>query len=185
MKLTRLFTTLILAVAALVAISSSLQAQSASDLDRDSAKALRWLYANNPKAREFGKKAHAVLVFPNVIKGGFFIGAAGGNGVLFKNGEVDSYYNTSAISYGLQFGGQTYGYALFFMNNKAISYLHNSEGWEIGVGPSIVVVDAGAAKSYSSTTAQKDIYAFIFDQKGLMAGLGVQGSKITEYYPSE
>jgi len=53
------------------------------------------------------------------------------------------------------------------------------EGWEIGVGPSIVIVDEGVAKNLSSTTIQKDVYAFIFDQKGLMPGLGIQGTKVT------
>jgi lipid-binding SYLF domain-containing protein len=48
------------------------------------------------------------------------------------------------------------------------------------VGPSIVVVDAGVGKSLTSTTITQDVYALIFDQKGLMGGLGVRGSKITK-----
>jgi len=66
------------------------------------------------------------------------------------------------------------------MNDAALSYLDKSEGFEIGIGPSIVVVDAGVAKSLTSTTITQDVYAFIFDQKGLMAGIGIQGSKITK-----
>ena len=88
-----------------------------------------------------------------------------------------------AASYGLQAGAQAFGYALFFINDSAIDYLKNSKGWEIGVGPSITVVDAGAARSLTTTTAKSDIYAFFFDQKGLMAGLGLQGSKITQINP--
>jgi lipid-binding SYLF domain-containing protein len=65
------------------------------------------------------------------------------------------------------------------MADSAVKWLDRSDGWEIGVGPSIVVVDVGAAASITSTTAQSDIYAFFFDQKGLMAGLGLQGTKIT------
>jgi lipid-binding SYLF domain-containing protein len=95
------------------------------------------------------------------------------------------YYQTPAVSYGLQAGAQKFGYVLFFMNPKSLSYLEKSGGWEIGVGPSIVVVDTGAAKSMSSTTLQKDIYAFNFNQKGLMAGFGLQGTKITQYTPSK
>ena len=90
-----------------------------------------------------------------------------------------AYYNTVAASYGLQAGLQKFGYALFFMNDSALKWIDKSDGWEIGVGPSIVVVDVGAAASMTSTTAQSDIYAFFFDQKGLMAGLGLQGTKIT------
>ena len=97
-----------------------------------------------------------------------------------KNGRAVGYYNSFAASYGLQAGVQVFGYALFFMNDAALSYLDKSDGWELGVGPSIVVVDAGVGKSLTSTTITQDVYAFIFDQKGLMAGLGIQGSKITK-----
>ncbi|HSB06163.1 MAG TPA: twin-arginine translocation pathway signal protein, partial [Thermodesulfobacteriota bacterium] len=71
------------------------------------------------------------------------------------------------------------GYALFFMTDSALNWIDKSDGWEIGVGPSIVVVDTGAAKSMTTTTLQSEIYAFFFDQKGLMGGLGLQGTKIT------
>ena len=88
-----------------------------------------------------------------------------------------------AGSYGLQAGVQTFDYAMFFMTNSALDYLDRSEGFEVGVGPSIVVVDAGVAKSLTTTTGKNDVYAFIFGQKGLMAGLGLQGSKITRINP--
>ena len=60
-----------------------------------------------------------------------------------------------------------------------MNWLGKSDGWELGVGPSIVVVDVGAAGSATTTTLQSEIYAFFFDQKGLMGGLGLQGTKIT------
>lgn len=107
----------------------------------------------------------------------------GRGGALRVNGRTAGYYNSVAASYGLQAGVQSYGYALFFMNDAALSYLDRSEGWEIGVGPTIVVVDAGAAKNLTTTTLKDNVYAFIFDQKGLMAGVGLQGSKITRIYP--
>jgi lipid-binding SYLF domain-containing protein len=99
--------------------------------------------------------------------------------VLLKGGKPAAYYNSVAASYGLQAGVQTFGYALFFMNDGALKYLDSSAGFELGVGPSIVVVDEGMAKSITSTTLTQDVYAFIFSQKGLMAGIGLQGSKIT------
>jgi lipid-binding SYLF domain-containing protein len=83
----------------------------------------------------------------------------------------------------LQAGVQSFGYALFFMDQDALNYLDNSSGWEIGVGPSIVIVDAGVAKTLTTTTAKDNVYAYIFNQKGLMAGLGLQGSKITRITP--
>jgi lipid-binding SYLF domain-containing protein len=96
-----------------------------------------------------------------------------------KGGRTAGYYNSVAASYGFQAGVQKFGYALFFMNDAALAYLDKSGGFEIGIGPSIVVVDEGVGKSLTSTTLTHDVYAFIFDQKGLMAGLGIQGSKIT------
>ena len=83
----------------------------------------------------------------------------------------------------MQAGVQSFSYALFFMDDASLNYLDRSGGWEIGVGPSIVVVDEGVARSLTSTTVQKGVYAYIFSQKGLMAGLGLQGSKITRIYP--
>jgi len=154
-------------------------AASKAELDRDGARALKNLYANNTAARLLGSKAKAVLVFPSMVKAGFMFGGQMGEGVLLANGRPVGYYNSVAASYGLQAGVQVFGYALFFMNDSALSYLDRSDGWELGVGPSIVVVDAGVGKSLTSTTITQDVYAFIFDQKGLMAGLGIQGSKIT------
>ncbi len=90
------------------------------------------------------------------------------------------YYNTVAASYGLQAGVQSFGYALFFMSDEDLGYLEDSEGWEIGSGPSVVVADSGMANSFSTTTVQEGVFAFFFDQQGLMAGLGLQGTKITK-----
>ena len=145
----------------------------------DANAALQQLYASEPVAKMIGEKAKAVLVFPNIVKAGFIVGGQYGEGVLFINGKFVAHYNSVAASYGLQAGVQSFGYALFLMNDKALEYLKSSDGWEIGVGPSIVIVDKGKAKSLTTTTLQDDVYAFIFDQKGLMAGLGIQGSKIT------
>ena len=153
-------------------------------INRDVNAALAKLYDGTPQARQLASRAKGVLVFPSVVKAGFLFGAQyGSSGALLKDGRPAAYYNTVAASYGLQAGVQSFGYALFFMSDSALKYLDKSEGWEIGVGPSIVVVDAGAAKSLTTTTAKSDVYAFIFDQKGLMAGLGLQGSKITRINP--
>jgi lipid-binding SYLF domain-containing protein len=154
-------------------------AASAAEIDRDAQKALGDLYAKSPSAKTMGEKAIGILVFPGIVKGGFIVGGQYGEGALIKDGKTVAYYNTVAASYGLQIGLQKFGYALFFMNDSALKWLDKSDGWEIGVGPSIVVVDAGAAASMTSTTLQSDIYAFFFDQKGLMAGIGLQGTKIT------
>ena len=159
-------------------------ANSSEQITRDSNAALQDLYANNPEARQLAKRAKGILVFPGIVKAGFLVGAQyGSGGALFKNGRTAGYYNIVAGSYGLQAGVQSFSYALFVMDNASLNYLNRSEGWEVGVGPSIVVVDKGAAKSLTTTTAKNGVYAFIFGQKGLMAGLGLQGSKISRINP--
>jgi lipid-binding SYLF domain-containing protein len=155
------------------------KADSAAKLNSDSRAALNQLYARIPKARELGKKAAAVLVFPSITKAGLGIGGQYGEGVLIKGGKTVAYYNTTGVAGGLQFGAQRYGYAMFLMNEAAIAQLDKAEGFEVGVGPSVVVMDEGMAKSATTTTIKDDIYAFIFGQKGLMAGIGIQGNKIT------
>ena len=106
-----------------------------------------------------------------------------GNGVLRQHGRTVGYYNTVAASYGFQSGPQSFGYVMFLMNNTAVANLHNTGGWEVGVGPSIVVLNSGTAKTMTTTTLLSDVYAFVFNQTGLMAGVGLQGSKITEIQP--
>ena len=156
---------------------------SAAELSRSAQNALQKLYAKVPGAKALGKEAYAVLVFPSVTKAGFGIGGQYGEGALIKGGKTVAYYSTGGASYGLQAGAQTYGYAMFFMNEAALKQLDKTDGFEVGVGPSVVVMDEGMVKTMTSTTMKDDIYAFIFSQQGLMAGLGVQGNKITRINP--
>ena len=155
----------------------------AAELASASQAALQQLYASVPLAKELGPKAHAILVFPNVTKAGLGIGGQYGEGALLKGGTAGGYYKTTGASFGLQAGGQQYGYAMLFMNAKALEQLDNAKGFEVGVGPSVVMVDEGMAKTTTTSTLKDDIYAFVFGQKGLMAGLGIQGNKITKITP--
>ena len=155
----------------------------AAKLAQESQAALQQLYATVPLAKTIGPTAQAILIFPKVTKAGLGIGGQYGEGTLLKKGTADAYYKTTGASIGLQAGGQTYGYAMFFMNQKSLDEFVNASGFEVGVGPSIVVVDEGMGKSTTTTTLKGDIYAFIFGQKGLMAGLGIQGNKITKITP--
>jgi lipid-binding SYLF domain-containing protein len=158
-------------------------ASGAASIDRKAQAALKTLYETTPAARILGEKAKAILVFPDITKAGFVVGAQRGKGALVVNGKTVAYYRIGAASYGLQAGVQKFGYALFLMTDSARVYIDKSGGWELGVGPSVVVVDAGVAGTLSTTTAKDDIYAFTFGQKGLMAGLGLQGTKITRIKP--
>lgn len=154
-------------------------AETAENLNEDAAQSLQTLYKSNPTAELLSKHAKGILVFPKIIKAGLVFGGSYGEGVLFKASHVSGYYNSVSASWGLQAGAQSYGYAVFLMTNKALKYLDESKGWEVGVGPTVVVVNEGVAKNLSSSTLKDDAYAFIFDQQGLMASFSLEGTKIT------
>jgi lipid-binding SYLF domain-containing protein len=158
-------------------------AASAADLNRDADQALQQLYAKNPSAQLLGQHARAILIFPKIIKAGLVFGGAYGEGELKQGDKVDGYYNSVTASWGLQAGAQTYGYAVFLMTKKAQDYVHRSQGWEIGSGPTVVVVNEGVARNLSTSTLKDDAYAFIFDQQGLMAGVNIEGTKISHIKP--
>ena len=178
----RNFRNLIVAAAAalsLGAISAPSHAASAEELNAESAQVLQNLRKNNPVAESLSQRAKAVLVFPKIIKAGLVFGGSYGEGVLTRNSQFAGYYNSVSGSWGWQAGAESYAYVVFLMSDKAVRYLNRSEGWEIGVGPTVVALDAGAAKNLSSSTLQKDAYAFIFDQQGLMASVSIEGTKIS------
>lgn len=172
-------------VAAALVFSQGAIAASAQELDRKADIALEKLYQSTPVAKKLAAEANGILIFPSILKAGLMIGGQHGEGVLRVNGKTAGYYSSSALSYGLQAGAQTFGYAMFMMTPEAMKYLDSSDGWEIGVGPTVVVVDEGTARTMTTTTAKDDIYAFIFGQEGLMAGLGLQGSKIDKINPGK
>lgn len=170
----------IVALAFALAVASFASAATSEDLDADSQQALKLLYRTNPVAQSISKSAKAVLVFPNVVKAGLVFGGSYGEGELIEGGNVVDYYNTVGASWGLQAGAQSYGYTIFLMTDQAVAYLKDSKGWEIGVGPTVVVIDEGAAKNLSTSSLQEDAYAFIFNQQGLMAGVSIEGTKVTK-----
>jgi lipid-binding SYLF domain-containing protein len=176
---------IVVGLLAFSALPSTTRADTAAEIDRDVTAALNDLYRAEPGAEALGPKAKAILVFPDVIKAGLIIGGQYGEGAMRRGGKTTGYYSTVAASYGLQAGAQSFGYAMFLMTDSTVEYVEESDGWEIGTGPSIVVIDKGAAGALTSTTLKDDIYVFFFDQEGLMAGLGIQGTKISKIQPDE
>jgi lipid-binding SYLF domain-containing protein len=158
------------------------RAASAEDLNRDADTALHTLTTTNPAAASIARSARAILIFPNIVKAGLIFGGAYGEGVLKVGSVIDGYYNSVTASWGLQAGAQSYGYVIFLMNDKALNYIHETHGWEIGVGPTVVIVNEGVAKNLSTTTLKDDAYAFIFDQQGLMASVSIEGTKISRIH---
>ena len=175
---------LIAAVLSNVCPGSALAA-TAKEIDTKATQALTKLYKTTPDAKALAAKAKAVLIFPDMTKAGFMVAGQFGDGALRKGGKTVGYYRSLAGSFGFQAGAQSFGYVLFFMDAESLKYLDQSDGWEVGTGPSLVVLDQGFAKNLSTTTLQKGVYAIIFDQKGLMGGVGIQGTKITRIKPDK
>lgn len=138
------------------------------------------LYASEPEAIDVIDAAQALLVFPEIVKGGLVVGASVGDGVWFENEGVDGYYRSSAVSYGLQAGITTFGYIMAFMDQGSVDYVKNSDGWEVGVGPVVTVADDGFANRLSTTTLNRGVVVFFVDQVGFFAGTGIEGTKVTQ-----
>ena len=181
----RLVQSAVIASSATLIIGRTARAASeAADIDRDSTAALSRLYKIDPNAGSLRTKAAGILIFPRIVKAGFIFGGQGGKGELRVDNHVRGYYTIVAASFGLQAGVQWFSYALFFMDQAALSYLNRSDGWAVGTDPNVVVVDRGLGETFNSTTLTKKVIAFPFGQNGLMADLSLQGSKITTYNPS-
>ena len=179
----RILAILFVAVMASGLGSGQALAEKAATIEQNSREALELLLKSSAGAKALSTNAEGILVFPKIVKGGLILGGQYGEGALFKNDAVSGYYSTAAASFGLQAGIQTFGYAVFFLDEASLTYLDNSDGWEIGTTPNAVVVDSGASAALSTTTEQEGIYVFFFDQKGLMAGLTIEGTKITTINP--
>ena len=168
----------------LVGSRDALAASEAAKIDRDASAALGRLYRFDHRAASLREKAAGILIFPRIVKAGFMFGGQGGKGALRVGGHTRGYYTIVAASFGLQAGVQWFSYAMFFMNQNALHYLDQSDGWAVGTDPNVVVIDRGAGATLNSTTLTKDVIAFPFGQKGPMADISLQGSKITTYRPS-
>ena len=161
------------------AVNAGAMASTAKDLDKDATQALQALYKSRPAAEAISKAAKAILVFPKIVKAGLVFGGSYGEGVLMNGAKITKYYNSASASWGWQAGAETYTYVVFLMSDTAVDYLAKSKGWEIGVGPTVVVVNDGAGKNFSTSTLKDGAYAFINDQQGLMASLSIEGTKIS------
>lgn len=156
------------------------------ELAANSRASLASLYRRYPKARQLGAKAKGILVFPAVTKGGLMVGGIGGTGALIDpDGKIREFYQTSGLSYGFQAGIQKYSYALFLMDDQARSSLRQSGGWQVGGAPGLVIVDEAVGASISVGSVNRGTYAVLYNERGLMGGLSLQGSLVTRFIPRQ
>ncbi|MEL6265192.1 MAG: YSC84-related protein [Pseudomonadota bacterium] len=172
--------------AALAALAAPLggpaAAADAEVIERRVDLALRQLYEEVPGTRELAGRALGILVMPQVVKGGFIVGASYGEGALRLNpgdglGTTTQYYSLGGASVGFQAGIQESSHALFFLTQSALEKFRRSDGWEAGADAEVTVLDAGANLGVDSTVTQRPIVAFVFGQGGLLAGASIEGAK--------
>ena len=155
-------------------------AKSPREIDTSVDVSLERFYQQVKGAKEFAGTAKGLLVMPNVVKAGFFVGGQYGEGALRVGGKTEGYYNLVAGSYGLTFGGQSQDIIIAFMTEEALKQFRESPGWEAGVNANIAVIDVGAGGEIGTTTVRDPVVGFVFDTKGLMADISLKGAKFTQ-----
>ena len=166
-----------LLVAALV---TPVWAKSASETNAAAEATLKRLMATEPVSEKMLKDAKGILIFPSIVKGGFLVGGATGDGVLRVRGKPAGYYRSTSVSFGLQAGLTEFAYVVFLMDESAMNYLKQSDGWDLGATPNVTVFDKGVTGQLSASSVRKGIYVFFLDQKGLFGGLSLDGTKISK-----
>ncbi len=168
-------------VALCLALSPAVSAgASKEELDAKVREATQELYKTSSAAKELSGRAAGIVVFPQVLKAGFVIGGEYGEGALLIGGKTAAYYNIVSASWGLQIGAQQKSLVLMFMTAEALKKFRDSDGWKAGVDGSVALATLGAGKDLDSETLQKPIIGFVYNNKGLMANLTLEGSKITK-----
>jgi lipid-binding SYLF domain-containing protein len=151
-----------------------------SDLDARAAATRDELFRTVPAARSLAADSAGVLVFPSVTQAGFVVGGQYGEGVLFKGGVPAGYYNIAGGSFGLQIGAQSFSQVYMFTTAEALRTFESTKGLEVGAGLDFAVANIGTSGEISSSTLQKPVVIWVFGQQGLMAGIKVEGQKITQ-----
>lgn len=169
----------LLSMLALMGAAPWTEATSADRIDGDVEATLTEFYWQVRGSRELVAKAAAVLVFPSVIKAGMGIGGEYGEGALLIRGRTVGYYNTISASIGFQLGAQARSVIIVFMTRQALEGFRRVDGWKVGVDGSIALLTVGAGASIDTNRIASPIVGFIFDSKGLMYNLTLEGSKIS------
>jgi lipid-binding SYLF domain-containing protein len=141
---------------------------------------LSTLYQQVPGSRDLIGRAAGVLVFPNVMEAGFIFGASRGHGALRVGGNTVSYHATTSGSFGLQAGAQSTAVFLLFMTQDALRNFQNSRGWTVGADASVTLLTVGATAQMTTATAQQPVIGYVLSNRGLMAGVTMDGTRITK-----
>ena len=171
---------LLLSTLSVFGLSHTAAAASAVEIDTKVDGTLAEFKKEVPGGAEFLDKAKGVLVFPTVTKAGLGVGGEYGAGALRIDGKTVQYYNIASASFGFQIGAQQYSIVMTFLTNEALEKFRDSKGWEAGVDGSVAIAKWGAGEDINTKTFKDPIVSFVFGNKGLMAGVSIEGSKISK-----
>lgn len=149
--------------------------------------ALKTMYRQLPDTKKLAPRARGMLVMPEVLKGGFLLGGAYGEGALLANapgrgydGPSAGYFSVAAASLGLQVGVQTTSHVLFFMTDTAYQGFKRADGWEVGADAEVTFPEAGLNLQVNSTLLEKPIIGVVFGQDGFLVGASLEGAKYSQ-----
>jgi len=179
MKAFRTLAAVLLFVQVVVAAPVKSEAASAAEIDAGVGATLQSFQRQFPGARELGRKAAGVLVFPSVVKAGIGFGGEYGEGLLIIHGRRGGYYNLISGSFGFQLGVQVRSVIIMFMTERALASFESTYGWRVGVDASVAIVTLGAGGSIDTESLTSPVIGFILDPAGLMYNLSLEGSKIS------
>ncbi len=179
MKVRNLTVAIGVASMALLASTASMAATKA-EIDVSVAEALTQFHALSPANADLEKKSTGMLVFPRITKGGAGVAGEYGEGVLQVKGKTAGYYSVASASIGLTLGAAKRSQIIMFMNQETLDKFNASKGWSIGAETGVALVSMGAGGSYDSKTLQRPILGFVFGEKGLMADVSLEGSKVNK-----
>jgi len=180
LKLSSILPVVLIVLLAGIGFSGGATAASAQEIDIKVDGALKEFTSEVKGGAEFLNKAKGVLVFPDVVKAGLVVGGEYGEGALRVGGKSLQYYNIASASFGFQIGAQQYAIVMVFLEEEAMNKFRESSGWEAGVDGSVAIAEWGAGEDINTQNFKEPIVGFVFSNKGLMAGVSIEGSKITK-----
>ena len=182
MKITAKFFSLLTLCLTLI-LSTELSAKSMNEIDAAIESSLTRFTEEIQGGDSYLEGARGVLVIPRMWKAGVLIGFEFGEGALIVDGVKVQYYKALTTSLGIQVGVGSKDLIILFFDDTAMDNFLYSSGWEVGVDGAVALFTRGAAGASDTITFKDPIIGFVFGQKGLIAGVSIEGTKFTKIWP--
>ena len=174
---------LLLTLGLSIILPTGLNAKSMNEIDAAIESSLERFTNEIQGGVSFLEGSRGVLVIPRMWKAGVVIGFEFGEGALIVDGVKVQYYRALTTSLGIQVGVGSKDLIILFFDDTAMDNFLYSSGWEVGVDGAVALFKIGAAGAADTNTAKDPIVGFVFGQKGLIAGVSMEGTKFTKIWP--